>query len=119
VKNPPTVKTGDRVRIVLEGVADIPLPDSTGFTISEWTFISPQMQHVVSVEVLAKQFKVGDTVSGDDFAKLPVGTGVAHPSNGRPGLHVKSAPDSWSCAEGNKQWRDGNMQAPRTIVYLP
>jgi hypothetical protein len=111
------VKKGDRVRVVVEGVATY---CSSGGNLaigvdSTHTLHTIVTNHpsVVSVEVLAKQFKVGDTVSGDDYAQLPVGT-------------VLSSFDILTHKVGNDRWasRWGDCSSeylggPRKIAFLP
>jgi hypothetical protein len=116
------VKKGDRVRVVVEGVATY---CSSGGNLaigvdSTHTLHTIVTNHpsVVSVEVLTKQFKVGDTVSGDDYAKLPVGTVVKHREHAH--VRVKVAENYWidpsePALERPNHW----LRKCRTIVHLP
>lgn len=109
------VKQGDRVRVVLEGVAKDPRFSGTGFLLgaNSENLIVPNWDHVVSVEVLAKQFKVGDTVEGDDYAKLPVGTQLTSFNV----VMVKVGPNTWADERGH--YTDSQLTDPREIVFLP
>lgn len=113
------VKNGDRVRVVLEGVASDSEYNNHGFNIGTGNanFINPQQAHVVSVEVLAKQFKVGDTVSGDDYAKLPVGTIVKFNRSDTTVCRIKIAATQWANILDRRDI--DHLSGSRTIVYLP
>lgn len=114
------VNDGDRVRIILEGEAwnaETWLGSksvSIGRNGDGSNTIKLNAEHVVSVEVLAKQFKVGDMVGGDDYAKLPVGTLVG---SGRTVELFKASPNCW--VDKNASYADDNLRAGRTIAYLP
>jgi hypothetical protein len=109
------VTKGDRVRVVLEGEVRSVERDAD-FVIGPMgvdNFITQSAKHVVRIEVLAKQFKVGDTISGDDYAQLPVGT-------------VLSSFDILTHKVGNDRWasRWGDCSSeylggPRKIAFLP
>jgi hypothetical protein len=116
------VKKGDRVRVVVEGVATY-CSSGGNLTIgvdSTHTLHTIVTNHpsVVSVEVLAKQFKVGDTVSGDDFAKLPVGTIVKLAALSGAGIRrIKRDDRGWVNILDSLDIDD--PRGPRTIEYLP
>jgi hypothetical protein len=120
------VKKGDRVRVVLEGEVR-GVEHDADFVIGPIgvdNFITQSAQHVVSVEVLAKQFKVGDTVSGDDYAKLPIGTVVVHHGFDLSTKRVKLSAGKYAVIGDNAHPYD-SLDEPfvkaerRTIEYLP
>jgi hypothetical protein len=112
------VNKGDRARVILEGVVGDVYPGAFILGDDGSNHIVQNAKHVVRIEVLAKQFKVGDTVSGDDFAKLPVGTVVKHREHAH--VRVKVAENNWidpsePALERPNHW----LRKPRTIVHLP
>lgn len=113
------VKQGDRVRVVLEG--EVRAVAGPGYWVGKFpedNCINPNADHVISVEVLAKQFKVGDTVEGDDYADLPVGTVVKH--DGHRNVRVKVLGGTWIDPTSPTDYRLNTcFENARKIVFLP
>jgi hypothetical protein len=107
------VNKGDRARVILEGVVGGVYPGAFILGDDGSNHIVQNAKHVVRIEVLAKQFKVGDMVSGDDYAKLPVGTLV----DSRNGQVYKARPNHW--VDRVTHYEDRHLKDGRTIVHLP
>ena len=69
------------------------------------------------VETNERRFKVGDEVSGTDYALLPIGTRVQNPWDDRR-EHVKIE-GGWKFAPGEYVHSDSGLASPRKIVHLP
>ena len=67
-----------------------------------------------------KKFKVGDAVSGNDYAALPVGA-VVLDLRPEPDAYRKFAPDGWRSTDDDDDfvYQNTDLCDDRTIVYLP
>jgi hypothetical protein len=119
MKNAPSLNTGDRVRVVLEGeIHSTSHPQPSYFCLggrrSGFNAIHPIDDHVVSVEVLPKPVRLGDTVAGAAYNALPPGTVV---SAGPGTVDLFKTVSGWVDSIGHTHGLE--LTAPRTVVFLP
>lgn len=121
----PDVHAGDRVRVVLEGEAGRIDERSRSFSVGGNFAVSNRVyrgaSQVVSVEKLARVWKVGDEVACKrELDKLPAGTVV----QGFPGSLLKRSAGDWlyshSVPGDHPAWDVRDLGVTRrAVLYLP
>lgn len=112
------VKNGDIVRVVLEGPVSCVRAGHFDVGESGVNVIRRDAEHVKSIEVIRRNFKVGDTVQYGDLLTLPVGAVIQSAMTRSYVLTVKS--DGLAEATGfDGSERLAMLVDPYQILWLP